>query len=269
MRALTQLGTLEATASFEKPMSTPKMATKDLSVFYRDNQVLKDVCIEIPRNAITVIMGPSGCGKSTFLKTLNRMVELVEEAKVVGHVFLEDLDIYAPGVNAVEIRKRVGMVFQKPNPLPMSIFDNVAYPLRIHGIRDRKVLEDRVKKCLEVVKLWEEVKDRLREPASKLSGGQQQRLCIARALALEPEVLLLDEPTSSLDPISTEAIEELLLELKKNYTIVMVTHEVAQAKRVADYVIFLYLGLVVEQGPAKEVFCYPKSDLTKKFLQGF
>lgn len=246
----------------------PKIVIRNLNVYYGENHVLRNINITIPERAITAIMGPSGCGKTTLLRTMNRIIELVEEARVLGEVVIDDINIYSSKIRVTELRRKVGMVFQKPNPLPMSIYDNVAYGLRIHGLRDRKKIDAIVEKCLRSVGLWEEVKDRLHEPAARLSGGQQQRLCIARALATEPEILLLDEPTSSLDPVSADKIEKLLLELKEKYTIVVVTHNVHQAMRLADYVVFLYLGRVIEEGPADQVFTYPRNRLTRNFING-
>lgn len=251
-----------------EPCASAKMRVIGLNVYYGDFHALKDVNLAIPERRVTAIMGPSGCGKSTLLRCLNRMIELVEGAKVYGRVYLDDVDIYSPRVDPTWVRKKVGMVFQKPNPLPMSIYDNVAYGPRIHGVRDGKTLDRIVERSLRLVGLWDEVKDRLREPAAKLSGGQQQRLCIARALAVEPEVLLLDEPTSSLDPRSTAKVEELIKSLSKHYTIVIVTHNVHQAMRVADYVALLYLGELVEYGPAEEVFNNPRHPITKSFVGG-
>ena len=242
--------------------------TRNLNVYYGDKHVLKDISVRIPEKRITAVMGPSGCGKTTFIKCLNRLIDLVDEARVSGEVLFRGVNIYASNVDVTYIRRKIGMVFQKPNPLPMSIYDNVAYGLKIHGIKDKEVLNKIVEKCLREVGLWDEVKDRLKEPASKLSGGQQQRLCIARALAVEPEVLLLDEPTASLDPLSANKIEKLLLRLKKQYSIVIVTHNVHQALRLADYVIFIYLGEVVEHGPSHEVFMKPKMTITRAFIRG-
>jgi len=245
-----------------------KIWTENLNVYYGRKHVLYDINIRIPPRRITVIMGPSGCGKSTLLKSLNRMIEVVEEAKVIGKVYFNGIDIYDRGVSETWIRKRIGMVFQKPNPLPMSIYDNVAYGPRIHGIKKKRDLDEIVRRELEEVGLWEEVKDRLKDPAVKLSGGQQQRLCIARTLAIEPEVLLLDEPTSSLDPVSACRIEKLLKRLKNKYTVVVVTHDVHQARRIADYVVFLFLGRVMEMGLASELFNNPKDEITRKFIMG-
>lgn len=248
-------------------ISEPIIRTVNLNVFYGRVHALKDVFVLIPPKRITAIMGPSGCGKSTLLKAFNRLLE-AEGATVSGAVYFNGTDIYSDNVDPAIIRKKIGMVFQKPVPLPMSIYDNVAYGPRIHGIKDKQALDRIVRECLEKVGLWDEVCNRLRDSAFMLSGGQQQRLCIARALAVEPEVLLLDEPTSSLDPASTRRIEELLRELSKDYTIVIVTHNVHQAKRIADHVIFIFNGKVVEQGEAKEVFESPRSTLTRGYIVG-
>jgi len=241
--------------------------TRSLNVFYGSLHVLRDVNVFIPKYCITAIMGPSGCGKSTLLKSFNRMLDLVEGAKVEGKVYVEGIDIYDDEVDVYWLRRKVGMVFQKPNPLPMSIYDNVAYGPRIHGIKDKKMLDKIVEGCLRKVGLWDEVRSRLDEPATRLSGGQQQRLCIAKALAVDPDIILLDEPTASLDPKSTERIEKLLHELSRDYTIVVVTHNIGQAKRLADYVIFLYMGRVVEQGWADEILNSPRTQLLRAYIR--
>lgn len=249
-------------------MAPVKVRVDDLNVWYNGFHALRSVGAEVPSKRITAVMGPSGCGKTTFIKCINRMVELVEGAKVSGYVWIDGVgEVYGKGVDVTEVRKRVGMVFQRPNPLPMSIFDNVAYGPKLHGVKGRE-LRQIVKECLMAVHLWDEVKDRLNEPAVRLSGGQQQRLCIARALALMPEVLLLDEPTSSLDPISADRVEELLLELKRDYTLILVTHNVQQAKRLADYVLFFYMGELVESGAADEVFKSPRHPKTAEYIKG-
>lgn len=245
----------------------PVLRTMRLNVWYGRVHALKDVDVIIPSKRITAIMGPSGCGKSSLLKAFNRMLE-VEGARVEGKVYFHNLDLYSDSIDPTLIRRRIGMVFQKPIPLPMSIYDNVAYGVRISGIKDKRTLDKVVRENLEKVGLWDEVKHRLRDSAFNLSGGQQQRLCIARALAVEPEVLLLDEPTSSLDPASTQKIEELLKQLSKDYTIVIVTHNVHQALRLAEYVIFIFNGRVVEHGDAGEVFKNPRSSLTKAYIRG-
>lgn len=242
---------------------------RDLNVFYRNDRALKDVTLEIPKKQITVIMGPSGCGKTTLLKSLNRFLELTDGTRVAGQILIDGQDIYAPEMDVTEIRKKTGLLAQRPYPLPMSIYDNVAYGLRIHGInRKGRALDEKVHYYLEIAGLWEEVKDRLHGPATGLSIGQQQRLCLARGLAVEPEILLGDEPTSALDPISAQHIEARLLELKQTYSIVLVTHILRQARRLADYVIFMYLGEVVEHGPAQQVFENPRQARTRAYLEG-
>jgi len=246
----------------------PRVIVQNLNVFYEGRHVLKDVTANIPENQITVIIGPSGCGKTTLLKSLNRLVDLVDGVRFSGEVLVDGANIFDKGIDITEIRKRMGLISQTPNPLPMSIYDNVAYGPRIHGAKDKEELNRIVEQCLQAAGLWEEVKNRLGEPASKLSIGQQQRLCLARALAVKPEVLLCDEPTSALDPVSAEHIERQLAILKKDYTIVFVTHILRQAKRIADYVIFLYLGEVVEQGKAETFFTNPKDPRTQAYIEG-
>lgn len=242
---------------------------KNLNAFYdRTESALKDVNLEIPRQQITVIMGPSGCGKTTLLKTLNRFLELTDGSRISGEVLIDGENIYDPNKDIMEIRKKTGLLAQRPYMLPMSIYENVAYGMRIHSLKRGKEMDVAVKHYLELAGLWDEVQDRLHAPATRLSIGQQQRLCLARGLAVEPEILLGDEPTSALDPISAAHIEKLLLDLKKQYTTVVVTHTLRQAKRLADYVIFMYLGEVVECGPAKEVFENPKMERTKGYLAG-
>ena len=232
------------------------------------NEILKDINIEIPKNKITVIIGPSGCGKSTLLKSINRMNDLIENIRFEGEILIDDENILSKDTDVTELRKNVGMIAQTPNPLPMSIYDNVAYGPKIHGTRDKNKLNQIVENSLKTVGLWEEVKDRLKEPATKLSLGQQQRLCLARTLAIEPEIILCDETTSALDPISAKHIETELISLKEDYTILFVTHILRQAKRIADYVIFIYLGEIIEHGPADEVFNNPKDERTKAYLEG-
>ncbi|HEX16753.1 MAG TPA: phosphate ABC transporter ATP-binding protein [Deltaproteobacteria bacterium] len=244
----------------------PKIVVENLNFWFSDLQVLRDINIKIPERKITAIMGPSGCGKSTFLRCLNRMNDLIEGVRLEGRILLDGEDIYGNGIDVFGLRKRVGMVFQKPNPLPKSIFENVAYGLRVHCIRDG--IEERVERALKDANLWEEVKDKLSRSAFELSGGQQQRLCIARCLVLEPEVLLLDEPASALDPISTAKLEELLHKLKERYTIVIVTHNLQQAARVSDFVAFMYLGEIVEFGETARVFTNPKDERTERYLTG-
>jgi phosphate transport system ATP-binding protein len=239
-----------------------------LNVHYDGQLTLKDISLEIPRQQITVIMGPSGCGKTTLLKCINRFLELHDNSHLTGQVLIDGEDIYAPGKDVTEIRKKVGLLAQRPFPLPMSIFDNVAYGLRIHEMKKGHSLEQAVERHLREAGLWEEVKDRLHLPAGRLSIGQQQRLCLARGLAVEPEILLGDEPTSALDPISAQHIERRLIVLKSDYTIVLVTHILRQARRLADYVIFMYMGEVVECGPAHEIFDHPRQERTQAYLAG-
>ena len=245
-----------------------KISTKNLNLYYGENHALKDVSLDLYERKITAFIGPSGCGKSTFLKTLNRMNDLVLNVKITGEVLLDGENIYDPQVDTTLLRKKIGMVFQQPNPFPMSIYDNVAYGPRIHGIKSKEKLDDIVEKSLKGAALWDEVSDRLKKSALGLSGGQQQRLCIARALAVEPEVLLMDEPTSALDPISTLKIEELAGELKKKYTIIMVTHNMQQAVRVSDKTAFFLLGEMVEYGDTDEIFSTPKDRRTEDYITG-
>lgn len=244
-----------------------KFNIENLDLFYGDFQALKAVNLALPSNEITAFIGPSGCGKSTFLKTLNRMNDLVEGCRITGTVLLDDEDIYGD-MDTNLLRKRVGMVFQKPNPFPMSIYDNIAFGPRTHGIHKKSVLDGVVEKSLRDAAIWEEVKDRLTKSALGLSGGQQQRLCIARALAVEPEVLLMDEPTSALDPISTSKIEDLTLELKKKYTIIMVTHNMQQAARISDKTAFFLLGEVIEYGDTETLFSVPEDKRTEDYITG-
>lgn len=245
-----------------------KIRTEKLSFFYGKKQALRDINLEIPQNQITAIIGPSGCGKSTFIRVLNRMYELIPDVVVAGKVFLDEDDILSSCVDVVQLRRRVGMVFQKPNPFPKNIFENVSYGLEVNGIKDRKFIEEQVIDSFKKAALWDEVKDRLNESALKLSGGQQQRLCIARALAVKPEVILFDEPCSSLDPISTAKIEELIVELKKSYTIIIVTHNMQQAARVSDYTAFFLLGELIEFGKTEEIFKAPKDRRTEDYITG-
>ncbi|MBQ8539384.1 MAG: phosphate ABC transporter ATP-binding protein [Ruminococcus sp.] len=241
---------------------------KDLCLWYGTSQALKNINIEIPEKSITAFIGPSGCGKSTFLKTLNRMNDLIPSVKITGEVTYGGTDIFDKSVDVNELRRQVGMVFQKPNPFPMSIYDNVAYGPRTHGIKNKVQLDEIVERSLKGAALWDEVKDRLKKNALGLSGGQQQRLCIARALAVEPQVLLMDEPTSALDPISTSKIEELAMELKEKYTIVMVTHNMQQAVRVSDYTAFFLLGELVEVDKTDKLFSTPKDKRTEDYITG-
>ena len=241
------------------------LATRNLNVWYGQQHTLKNINIELPIRQITAIIGPSGCGKSTFLKSLNRLLELNEIVRIEGEVLVDGENIYAPGTDVTDVRTRIGMLAQKPFPLPMSIYDNVAYGMKLHGMHNGQ-LAGKVEKALQDVGLWNEVADRLKTPATGLSGGQQQRLCLARALAVEPEILLCDESTASLDPIAAQGIESLLLELRGRYTLVIVTHNIAQARRLADYVMFMWLGELMEHGPASEFFANPKGKLTQDYL---
>ena len=246
----------------------PKISVRDLELYYGQNHALKGINMDITPNTVTAFIGPSGCGKSTFLKTLNRMNDLVDGVKITGSVRLDGEDIYGKDVDTTVLRRRVGMVFQQPNPFPMSIYDNVAYGPRVHGIRSKAKLDEIVEQSLRDAAIFDEVKDRLKKSALGLSGGQQQRLCIARALAVEPEVLLMDEPTSALDPISTAKIEDLMETLKKKYTVVVVTHNMQQATRVSDYTAFFLLGELIEFGQTKQVFSYPKEKKTEDYITG-
>jgi len=248
--------------------NTIKISTNQLNLYYGTNHALKDVNMELYTNKITAFIGPSGCGKSTYLKTLNRMNDLVPGVKIEGEVLLDGENIYDSRVDTTLLRKKIGMVFQQPNPFPMSIYDNVAYGPRIHGIRNKSELDDIVEKSLKGAALWEEVSGRLKKSALGLSGGQQQRLCIARALAVEPEVLLMDEPTSALDPISTLKIEDLMDELKEKYTVAIVTHNMQQATRIADHTAFFLVGEVVEYAPTTELFTAPKDSRTEDYITG-
>ena len=246
----------------------PVISVKKLCLWYGSHQALKDISIEIPKNSITALIGPSGCGKSTFLKTLNRMNDLVADVKISGSVKYNGTDIFDPSTDVNELRRQIGMVFQKPNPFPMSIYDNVAYGPRTHGIRNKAKLDDLVERSLIDAAIWDEVKDRLKKNALGLSGGQQQRLCIARALAVEPEVLLMDEPTSALDPISTSKIEELAMQLKDKYTIVIVTHNMQQAVRISDNTAFFLLGELIEYGGTEHIFSQPEDKRTEDYITG-
>ena len=246
----------------------PIMTVKDLCLWYGSHQALKNITIDIPEKSITALIGPSGCGKSTFLKTLNRMNDLVPDVKITGDVRYRDADIFDPAQDVSELRREVGMVFQKPNPFPMSIYDNIAYGPRTHGIKNRAQLDEVVEKSLRGAAIWDEVKDRLQKNALGLSGGQQQRLCIARALAVEPAVLLMDEPTSALDPISTSKIEELAMQLKERYTIVIVTHNMQQAVRISDRTAFFLLGELVECGETETLFSTPRDKRTEDYITG-
>jgi phosphate transport system ATP-binding protein len=246
-----------------------KIRAETLNAWYGNKRAIKDISMEIKSNAVTAIIGPSGCGKSTLIRCFNRMHELVPSARVSGKVFLDGVDVYSKGVDPVAVRRRVGMVFQKPNPFPtMSIFDNVAAGLKLNGIKDKKKLQEVVRKSLEQAGLWDEVKDELDKSGAGLSGGQQQRLCISRALAVDPEVVLMDEPCSALDPIATAKIEQLIIALKKNYTVVIVTHNMQQAARVSDYTAFLYLGELIEYTETNMLFSTPREELTERYITG-
>ena len=244
------------------------LSVENLCLWYGSHQALKDINIEIPEKSITALIGPSGCGKSTFLKTLDRMNDLLPDVKITGSVLYKDEDIFDASVDVSELRRQVGMVFQKPNPFPMSIYDNIAYGPRTHGVKNKAKLDEIVEKSLRGAAIWDEVKDRLKKNALGLSGGQQQRLCIARALAVEPEVLLMDEPTSALDPISTSKIEELAMELKEKYTIVIVTHNMQQAVRISDHTAFFLLGELVEYGETEKLFSQPQDKRTEDYITG-
>lgn len=244
-----------------------KLSIKNLDLFYGDKQALKDINIDIKENKVTALIGPSGCGKSTFLRTLNRMNDLIENVTIKGKIEVDGEDIYQTE-DVIKLRTKVGMVFQKPNPFPMSIYDNIAYGPRIHGIRDKKILDKIVEESLRGAAIWDEVKDRLKTSALGLSGGQQQRICIARAIAMKPEVILMDEPTSALDPISTSKVEELIEELKKDYTIVIVTHNMQQAARISDDTAFFLNGVLVEYSETKDMFTAPKDKRTEDYITG-
>jgi phosphate transport system ATP-binding protein len=247
----------------------PHVQIRNLDVFYGGQQSLKNINLDIPRGQITVILGPSGCGKTTLLKSINRFLDLSENVRISGQIFVDGEDIYDPKMDVIELRKRIGLLAQRPYSLPMSIYDNVAYGMRLHRLcKNKKEMDQRIQHYLEEAGLWSEIKDRLHQPAAGLSVGQQQRLCLARGLAVEPEMILGDEITSALDPISAQHIEKRLLDLKKHYSIVIVTHILRQAKRLADYVIFMYLGEVIEHGPAHEIFNNPKEERTKAYMEG-
>ncbi|MCK5168658.1 MAG: phosphate ABC transporter ATP-binding protein [Bacteroidales bacterium] len=245
-----------------------KINIEGLNLFIGNNHILKDINVEIPEKKLTVILGPSGCGKTTLLKSMNRLTDLYPEVKTQGGIFIGDENIFHPKTEITELRKKMGLLAQTPYPLPMSIYNNITYGLRISGRRKKRFLNKRVEYYLRQVSLWEEVKDRLKDPASALSIGQQQRLCLARGLSVDPDILLADEPTSALDPVSSREIEELFVKLKQRYTIVMVTHILRQARRVADYVIFMYLGEIIEHGPAEQIFEHPRNAITKSYMKG-
>ena len=247
----------------------PHISIQNLNVHIGENHILKNINLDIPDKKVTSLIGPSGCGKTTLLKTMNRLLDRQTDVRVEGKVLVDGENIYDPKVEVTHIRKKMGLLSQRPFPLPMNIYDNIAYGQRIHGNNNKKELDEIVEKYLRGVNLWDEVKDRLKSPATRLSIGQQQRLCLARGLAIEPEIILGDEPTSALDPISTQAIEELFLQLKDKYTIVLVTHILRQARRVSDYVGFVYMGEIIEFGPTEEVLLNPKEKLTKDYVKGF
>jgi phosphate transport system ATP-binding protein len=248
-------------------MDNTKISAKNLNLFFGKKQILKNINIEFPKNQVTSLIGPSGCGKSTLLRSFNRMHDLTADARIEGQLLLDELNLYDKNISVTEIRRRIGMVFQKPNPLPKSIFENLAYALRIHNY-PKEQISSLIENALKDSYLWEEVKDELKKPAVKLSGGQQQRLCIARTVVLKPEVILMDEPCSALDPISTKGIEELILKLKKDFTIVIVTHNMQQALRISDKVAFMYLGEVIEYDSSSNIFNNPKNELTRRYVGG-
>jgi phosphate transport system ATP-binding protein len=247
---------------------TTKIHVRDFNFFYGEAQVLHGINLDVPTNQVTALIGPSGCGKSTFLRSINRMNDIIPGARAEGRIAIDDRDLYTPGTDVVALRRRIGMVFQKSNPFPKSIYENIAYGLRIGGTKDKRVLDETVERSLKRAALWDEVKDRLGGSALALSGGQQQRLCIARALAVDPEVLLMDEPASALDPIATQKIEELVYELKSNYTIVIVTHNMQQAARVSDRTAFFMMGKLVECDDTRTIFMNPKEKLTEDYITG-
>jgi len=253
---------------FVRQVEEAQLEVHNLNVHIKDNHILKDVNLVLPDRKITCIIGPSGCGKTTLLKTMNRLIDTIDGARIEGKIILGSEDIVGSGEKVIQLRRRIGLVSQRPCPLPMSIFDNVAYGCRIHGIGNRRKLKMIVKYYLEAVGLWSEVNDRLNAPASRLSMGQQQRLCLARSLAVEPQFILADEATSALDPISSKNVEELFVKLKQDYSIIMVTHTLQQAQRIADYAVFMYLGEVIEAGTAEQVFKNPQHELTKEYLSG-
>jgi phosphate transport system ATP-binding protein len=261
------IGNIES-VTLKKLITNQSIRIENLDVYIEDQHILKDINLTIPEKSITCIIGPSGCGKSTFLKTLNRMHDESPEVKINGKVYVDDENIYGPHVNVIDTRKKMGLLAQRPCPLPMSIFDNVAYGPRIHGMKKRKAVNQTVIQYLQYVGLWDEVRERIRTSATRLSIGQQQRLCLARGLAIEPEYILGDEATSALDPLSTKKIEELFVKLKEKYTIILVTHTLRQAKRIADHIIFMYLGKIIESGPTEEFFNNPKKQLTRDYLSG-
>lgn len=267
METATELKIENSTTLHKLTMETPIVEIEKLSVHSKTAQLLKDITLTIPKNKITVLLGPSGCGKTTLLKCLNRLTDLYSELKVTGSVRIDGEDIFNSRNDITQIRQKMGLLLQRPFPLPMSIYDNIAYGLKLKGVRKKSIIKEKVEKHLKEVALWDEVKDRLKASAQKLSIGQQQRLCLARGLAVEPEIILADEPTSALDPISSRVIEEEFLKLKTDYTIILVTHILRQAKRLADYVVFMYYGEIIEFGPASEIFENPKTDILKEYLK--
>jgi phosphate transport system ATP-binding protein len=246
----------------------PIIEARDLNFYYGQTRALSEINISMTRNQVTALIGPSGCGKSTFLRLINRMNELIPQTRVEGSVLFDGVDLYGPEVDPTEVRRRIGMVFQKPNPFPKSIYNNVAYGPRLHGLRDQRRLDELVERSLRAAAIWDEVKDILDQSALGLSGGQQQRLCIARAIAMEPEILLMDEPTSALDPIATARIEDLVKELKKNFTVIIVTHNMQQAARVSDETAFFYIGRLIEMGPTERIFTRPTREQTEHYITG-
>lgn len=262
------MNALAAASATEQTNGESKVSVRHLDLFYGNFQALKDISMEIEENRVTALIGPSGCGKSTFLKCIDRMNDLIPNCRITGDVLIDGVDIYKDGVDVAYLRKEVGMVFQKPNPFEMSIFDNIAYGPRVHGMRDKKKLEIIVERSLKRAALWNEVKDRLHQSALGISGGQQQRLCIARVLAVEPSVVLMDEPTSALDPISTGKIEELITELKNDYTIIIVTHNMQQAARISDKTAFFLLGDMIEMGMTTQIFQLPQDKRTEDYITG-
>jgi phosphate transport system ATP-binding protein len=251
------------------PRATPHISVRHLNVHIEGRPILKNISIDIPDKGITSFIGPSGCGKTTLLRALNRLLDRQPNTKVDGQVLVDGVDIYGPGVEVTDMRQKMGLLSQRPFPLPMSIYDNIAYGPRIHGVRKKKELDQVVEHYLRETALWEEVKDRLKASPSSLSIGQQQRLCLARGLAVEPEIILGDEPTSALDPVSTQRIEELFLRLKNRYTMILVTHILRQARRLSDTIVFLYMGEIIEYGPAEEVLLHPRESLTREYVKGF
>lgn len=249
-------------------MKPPKISVEKLNLFYGAKQALHDISLDVPEHKVTAFIGPSGCGKSTFLRTLNRMNDLIDGVRITGSVKIDDVNVYDRGIDVVRLRKRIGMVFQKSNPFPKSIYDNIAYGPRVNGIRDRPSLDEIVEESLKQAAIWDEVKDRLKDSALGLSGGQQQRVCIARSLAVNPDILLMDEPASALDPISTAKIEELIFELKDRYTILIVTHNMQQAARVSDYTAFFYMGELVEYDKTRTIFTKPGNSKTEEYVTG-